>query len=273
MSDSSTMVSAAKVEPVSATLSSDSIKPLPEMTLREHLIELRTRLIWSVIAVVVGTGFGMYFVDLVFPIFTDAFHSTFKDALLIGTSPAEAFLLKLKTAFFFGCLLASPVIFYQVWLFIRPALYEEERRWAMPFVIITTALFVAGVVFCYKLVLPIALEFFASEYQSVGITPTIKISEHIEMVVQALLGFGIAFELPVLSFLLAKLGVIDYKMMKSGSRYAIVIIFIIAAVLTPPDVLSQFLMAGPLTLLYAISIFVVRGVDRRRERATNPAKT
>lgn len=246
-----------------STTADSTAKPLPEMTLREHLIELRKRLIYVLVAVVIGTIVGMYFVEDVFPFFTNSFHESFKNALLIGTSPAEAFILKLKTAFFSGLLFVSPFLFFQVWLFIKPALYDSEKRMALPFVFITTALFLAGVVFCYQFVLPIALAFFASEYESVGITPTIKISEHIAMVIQALLGFGIAFELPVLSFLLARLGVIDYPMMRSGMRYAVVVIFILAAILTPPDVLSQFLMAGPLLILYGVSMLVVKHVDKR----------
>ncbi len=244
--------------------SETSTKVLPEMTLREHLVELRKRLVWALSAVALGTVAGLYFAEYIFPLFTVSFHEGFKDALLIGTSPAEAFILKLKTAFFSGVLLVSPFLFYQIWLFIRPALYESERRMALPFVVITTTLFLTGMVFCYELVLPIALEFFAAEYASMGITPTIKISEHIAMVIQALLGFGIAFELPVLSFLLARLGVIDYAMMRSGMRYAVVVIFILSALLTPPDVVSQFLMAGPLVILYGISMLVVKHVDRRK---------
>jgi sec-independent protein translocase protein TatC len=249
--------------PVQAGAEEKPPAELPEMTLREHLLELRKRLMWSVIAIAASTCIALYFVDRVFPFFTEAFHDSFKGAMLIGTSPAEAFLLKLKMAFFTGLLGVSPFLFFQLWLFIRPALYEEEKRMALPFVMITTSLFLAGVVFCYQLVLPIALEFFAGEYESVGVTPTIRISEHIAMVVQALLGFGIAFELPVISFLLARLGVIDFQMMKSGVRYAIVVIFLVSAILTPPDVLSQFLMAGPLTLLYGVSMLVVKHVDRR----------
>jgi len=238
-------------------------KVLPEMTLKEHLFELRRRLIFAVIAVAIGTCVGLYTVEWIFPLFTSSFHESFKDALLIGTSPSEAFVLKLKMAFFAGLLFVSPFLFFQVWLFIRPALYDEERKLALPFVIVTTTLFLGGVVFCYEIVLPIALEFFANEYKSVGITPTIKISEHIAMVIQALVGFGVAFELPVISFLLARLGVIDYEMMRSGFRYALVVIFVAAAVLTPPDVLSQFLMAGPLLVLYGISMLIVKNVGKR----------
>lgn len=246
--------------------------PLPEMSLREHLVELRQRLIASLIAMVVGTGLGLYFVDDVFPLFTASFHESFGGALLIGTSPSEAFLLKLKMAFFSGLLFVSPFLFFQVWLFIRPALYDEERRWAFPFVLVTTLLFLSGVAFCHEFVLPVALQFFANEYKSVGVTPTIKVSEHIAMVIQALVGFGVAFELPVISFLLARLGVIDYPMMRGTFRYAIVLIFILSAVLTPPDVLSQFLMAGPLMLLYGVSMVIVRNSDKRRAQKAAPAE-
>jgi sec-independent protein translocase protein TatC len=177
---------------------------------------------------------------------------------LIGTGLAEAFVLKLKVALFAGIVLSSPFLFFQLWLFVAPGLYAAERRLVVPFVASTTSLFLLGVWFCYEWVFPFAFEFFRGEYASIGVTPTVRISEHLALMIQGLVGFGAVFQLPVLAFFLARLGIIDERTLIGGTRYAIVAIFILSAVLTPPDVLTQFLMAGPLLLLYGISILVVR---------------
>ena len=172
-------------------------------------------------------------------------------------------MIRLKVAFFAGALLVSPLLFAQVWLFVAPGLYPQERKLFVPFIFITTTLFLFGVWLCYTMVLPIAYDFFNAEYRAVGVTPTIKISEHLSTMVTTLLGFGVVFEMPVLAFLLGRLGVLTHHTLIRGARYAIVLFFVIAAVLTPPDVLSQFLMAGPLVLLYGVSILVVKYTARR----------
>ena len=134
----------------------------------------------------------------------------------------------------------------------------------IPFILATTSLFVGGVAFCYYVVFPFAFQFFSEQYISIGITPTVRISEHLSLVLQGLIGFGLVFELPVLAFLLGRLGVIDDQTLIRYWRYAIVIIFIVSAIMTPPDVLTQFLMAVPLLLLYALSIWVVKVTARSR---------
>lgn len=244
----------------STALPDPSKRQVTEMGLFEHLKELRYRVIVMFIAIAIGTGvaysFSAQVLNLLFQPFLTTFPST---AMLIGTGPAEAFLLKLKVAVFCGILLSSPILFMQLWLFIAPGLYDSERRMVIPFVLSTTLLFIVGVSFCYSFVLPLAFQFFKQQYDSLGsVTPAIRVEEHISIMLQGLIGFGVVFEMPVIAFFLGRIGIIDYKMMVSGFRYAVVIIFVVAAILTPPDVCSQFLMAIPLIGLYCISIVIVK---------------
>lgn len=240
-------------------------REIGEMDLFGHLRELRRRLMLSLSAVVIGAVAAYSYTTEIFDFLSKPYFVAFPDNILIGTGLAEAFVLKLKVAFFSGILLAAPFLFTQLWLFIAPGLYEREKRLAWPFVISTTSLFLTGVWFCYEWVFPFAFEFFREEYKSIGVTPTVRISEHLALMIQGLVGFGAVFQLPVIAFFLGRLGVIDDRTLISGARYAVVIIFIVSALLTPPDVLTQFLMAGPLLLLYGLSIVVVRLTSRKRD--------
>jgi len=229
------------------------------MPLTAHLAELRSRLIKSLIAVGVAFVLCYQFVEalmawLIAPL--KALDPAAK-VQVIGTGLAEAFFTKLKVSFIAGIFLASPVIFYQIWRFIAPGLYEHERRYVKPFVFFATFFFVCGAYFCYRLVFPTAFGFFLEEYGSISIEPLLKISEYLSFASRMLLAFGVVFELPVFTFFLARTGIVDHKMMISTWRYAVVGIFIVAAVLTPgPDVASQLLMATPLLVLYVASIGV-----------------
>lgn len=237
-----------------------------EMGFLEHIAELRTRLLWSALAIAILSIIGWSFSKETFDLLSQPFFAAFHDNILIGTGPAEAFLLRLKVAVLTGTLLSLPIIFQQCWLFISPGLHESERKFAFPFILITSGLFFLGVWFCYSVVLPYAFEFFYSQYEAVGaVTPTIRISEFLSLLTKVLLGFGIAFETPVLAFILGRLGVLTSSMLLAAGRYAIIFIFFISALLTPPDVLTQFLMAGPLLLLYGISIVIVHFTGRKRE--------
>ena len=211
-------------------------REIGDMDLFGHLRELRRRLVNSLLAILVGAIVAYSFTTEIFDFLSRPYFDAFPDNILIGTGLAEAFILKLKVAFFAGIVLSSPVLFLQLWLFIAPGLYDRERR----------------------LVFPFAFEFFREEYISIGVTPTVRISEHLALMVQGLVGFGAVFQLPVIAFFLGRLGIIDAQTLIGGARYAIVIIFIVSAILTPPDVLTQFLMAGPILLLYGLSILVVR---------------
>ena len=229
-----------------------------KLPLTAHLEELRSRLIRSLIALGVAFVVCYQFVEplmgwLIAPV--KQFDA--KKVQIIGTGLAEAFFTKLKVAFFAGIFLASPVILYQIWQFVAPGLYAHEKRYVKPFVFFGTLFFVSGAYFCYRLVFPTAFGFFIAEYASVSIEPFLRISEYLSFASRMLLAFGVVFELPVFTFFLSRIGLVDHKMMIATWRYAVVVIFIVAAVLTPgPDVASQMLMATPLLVLYLASIGV-----------------
>ena len=229
-----------------------------ELPVNEHLKELRVRLFYSLISICVLALISLQFSNFLFDIIKQPFTYSFKNFSLIGTSPGEAFVLKLKLAFFAGILFSSPFIFYQVWKFISPGLLEKERKMIIPFLFVTTVFFLGGVVFAYKIILPIALSFFADEYTSLGIEPNIKIGEYFSLVIQGILVFGVIFELPILFYLLGRFGLITSQDLIKYWRHSITGIFILSAILTPPDVISQCLMAIPMIILYVLSIFVVK---------------
>ena len=238
------------------------------MPLTEHLDELRKRLIRALIAVAIAFG-GCWLVAaelvawLTLPLREVEAHI----GGVIGTGVTDAFFTKLKVSFIAALFVASPVIFFQAWQFVAPGLYQREKRLAVPFSIAASFFFVAGAAFCYAIVFPVAFQFFLAEFASVSLDPQIRISEYLTFVSRMLLAFGITFELPVVTFFLARVGIVTHRTLIGGSRYAVVGIFILAAVLTPgPDVASQLLMAGPLLLLYGLSIGVAF-VARRRDLA------
>ena len=241
--------------------------PLKEMSLLEHLRELRKRLVYSCIAIVVGTFVAYAYAENIFHLLTSIFYENFHGGILIGTGPAEAFLLKLQVSLFAGIIIVSPVLFFQAWKFVEPGLYPREKRYAAPFIACATSLFLFGIWFCYSTVLPFALGFFADQYKSIDVTPQVRISEHLSILMQALIGFGAVFELPVMAFFLARFGILDHKTMLGAWRYIVVAIFVLSAFLAPPDVFSQLLMVSVLLLLYLVSTLVVRLTEVRTSSA------
>ena len=241
------------------------------MSLMEHLRELRKRLFYSASAVVIGAIAAYSYAGIIFGILCRPFFLAVPASPLIGTAPAEAWLLKMKVSLFAGAILTSPILFYQVWRFVAPGLHASERRYVVPFVLLSTMLFAVGGYFCYEMVLPLSLSFFHDEFRSIGVTPTIKMGDHLSMSVTAILAFGLVFELPLLAFFLARAGVIDHSSLIRYYRHAVVAIFIVAAVLTPPDVVTQLLMAGPLMVLYGISIAVAFFAARKGKEAVADA--
>lgn len=243
------------------------------MSLIEHLQELRSRLIRAFIAIGVGFILGYAIADPLFHMLTWPIREVSGGkVLLIGTGVGEAFYTKIKVALIAGLFIASPVVFYEIWKFIAPGLYETERKMAKPFVFFATLFFVLGGYFCWAVVFKVGYAFFLSEYASIGVTPTIRISEYLAFSAKLLLAFALTFEMPIFAFFFTKLGMIDYKMMFGYWRYAVLGIFIVSAALTPPDMVSQFLLAIPLLLLYAISVgvawmFRIAPVEKP---ATNP---
>lgn len=235
-----------------------------KMPLTAHLEELRWRIIKTLAAVAVAFAVSYNFADWLFQFLSRPLLAVNvgngADATavhLIGTGVGEAFFTKLKVSLIAGIFVASPVILYQTWQFVAPGLYASEKRYARPFVLFGTFFFIAGGWFCYTAVLPVGYRFFIDQYAGIGVNPEIRISEYLSFTARMLLAFGATFELPVITFFLARLGFVTYRGMLGYTRYAILVIFIVAAMLTPgPDVASQLLMAGPLLVLYALSILV-----------------
>ncbi len=238
------------------------------MPLLEHLTELRIRLIRSVIAVGVGFVIAYAFADDLFKVLSWPLRqASHQQVLLIGTGVGEAFFTKLKVALIAGLFVASPAVFLEIWKFIAPGLYQVERRMAKPFVIFATAFFLAGAYFCWAVVFRIGFKFFLDQYASIGATPTLRVSEYLAFAAKLLLAFGITFEMPIFAFFLTRLGLIDHHMMVRNLRYALLGIFVVAVALTPPDMLSPFLLAIPLLALYGLSIGVAY-VFRNRQPAS-----
>lgn len=230
----------------------------PYMTFTEHLEELRWCLIKSSAAVALAFLLCFYFSGRIVAFMIAPLKNTLQPGQgLIGTGVAEAFFFEMKVALVAGVFLASPVIFYQVWRFIAPGLSGSEKRLVVPFVLFTSLFFVGGAYFCYWGVLPVAFLYFVDQYRSLEVSPEIRIGEYFTFFSRMVLAFGITFELPLFTFFLVRLGICDYRFMWRTFRYAIIVIFIVAAILTPgPDVASQVLLAVPLTLLYLLSIGV-----------------
>ncbi len=233
-----------------------------QMPLTDHLEELRWRLVKALAAIGIAFAVCYYFSEPIFAFLTEPLLAINRAAgnadtvHLIGTGVVEAFFTKLKVSFVAAIFVASPWIFYQLWLFVAPGLYDQEKRYAKPFVFFGTLFFVSGAVFCYYVVLPLGYQFFIDQYETIRVDPQIRISEYLTFTARMLLAFGVTFEMPVITFFLARMGFVTAGMMWRSARYAVLVIFIFAAVLTPPDIASQVLMAMPLLFLYGISILV-----------------
>jgi sec-independent protein translocase protein TatC len=241
-------------------------EPLDEkMPLTSHLEELRKRLIRILIAV--GLGFGACYLlkDQLFRIITKPLFDVLPEkSFMIFTGLTEAFFIYMMIAFFASLVITSPYLLYQIWKFISPGLYKSEKKYVLPFVLISTVLFVGGVLFGYFLALPPAFRFFVT-FTSDALKPMIAFREYLSLALKFLLAFGLSFELPVFIFFATKIGLVNAQTLRKQRRYAILIIFIAAAVLTPsPDAFSQILMAVPLLLLYELSIFVSKFAGRKK---------
>jgi len=230
----------------------------PFMTFTEHLEELRWCLIKSLAAVVSAFLLCFQFSDRIVAFMIAPLMGTLQPGQgLIGTGVAEAFFFEMKVALVAGAFVASPVIFYQLWRFIAPGLKDREKRLVIPFVLFTSLFFLGGAYFCYRAVLPVAFLYFIDQYRSLAVSPEIRIGEYFTFFSRMILAFGVTFELPLFTFFLVRLGLWNYRSMWRTFRYAIIAIFIVAAILTPgPDIASQILLAIPLTLLYLLSIGV-----------------
>lgn len=221
-----------------------------KMPFLAHLEELRKRLITIFIAIGIGFGISYSFAEDILLVLKRPFTGQ-----LIALAPTEAFITILKVSFFAGVLLAVPVIMHQIWKFVAPGLYEREKKHTLPFVIIATMLFFTGAVFCYYAILPYGLKFLQRFAPKAIETGAFRLSDYVSFVTKLLLGFGAVFELPLIMIFLTKIGVVTPESLASNRKYAILIMFVVGAILTPPDVFTQLMMAGPLLGLYEVSIW------------------
>jgi sec-independent protein translocase protein TatC len=250
-----------------------------KMPLLDHLIELRQRLIWSAAAILVCFLIAYYFSGHIFDFLVKPLQeveSVGSPRRMIFTAPTEAFFTYVKVAFFTALFVSFPVVAAQIWMFVAPGLYKHEKQAFLPFLAATPLLFLLGAAFLYYLILPFALKFFASfEVPPVeGQMPIqleAKMSEYLALVMALILAFGISFQLPVLLTLLAKVGIVSAEALAKHRRYAIVGIVAFAAVVTPPDVFSQLSLAFPMYLLYEVSIWISRLIEKKRDEATAAA--
>lgn len=237
-----------------------------KLSFTEHLEELRKRFIICLVAVGIGFllsyGFSKQLYQLLALPIRDVLQD---DNSFIFTSLTEPFVTYLKLAFFSGIALASPVIIYQIWAFVAPGLYRHEKKYAVPFVLLATLFFASGVLFCFLVVLPVACSFFAGFTQSGMIEMKLKMSDYLSFTSMFMLAFGVIFELPIVILLLARIGIVNHRQLAKNRKYAILLAFIVGAILTPPDVLSQCLMAVPMVVLYEISIVIARIFGKKPE--------
>jgi sec-independent protein translocase protein TatC len=243
---------------------------MPTMGFLDHLEELRTRLVYSIAAVAVGFFACWWKVEAIYEVMQRPIVKALKDngmaERLVYLNPTEPFNLYLKIAALAGLFLTSPFVLYQVWMFISPGLYRKEKKYVVPFMVSTIALFTAGGYFGFKIVYPQALGFlihFGRQFQ-----PMITIGEYTSLFLSIILGMGLIFEMPILIFFLALMGIVTAGFMWKNFRYAILIIFIIAAIVSPtPDVLNMCIFAAPMIGLYALSIGIAYGVHPKQRRA------
>lgn len=239
---------------------------LPKQPIIEHLLELKRRIIYSLVAFFLATGICYWFAPQIYEFLVQPLADAFPDPAnrrLIYTGLAEAFLTYLKLAVFAGFFLAFPVIAAQLYLFLAPGLYKNERKALVPYLIAAPTLFLTGAAFVYYLIFPAAWRFFLG-FESAGaggglpIQLEAKVSDYLDIVMHLMVAFGISFQLPVVLVLLVRSGIVSLETLKKGRRYAIVIIVTAAAFLTPPDIFSQIALSVPLYLLYEISILLCR---------------
>jgi len=237
----------------------------------EHLIELRQRLLWSVAALVVAFLVSIFFADEIFGILvqplTDAFPAG--EGKIIYTKLYEAFFVEIKVAMFAAFFLAFPIISNQLWAFVAPGLYAKEKKAFLPFLIATPLLFMAGASLAYFIVMPTAFKFFLGFEGPVGglqqeALPAM--GDYLSLVMQFILAFGVCFQLPVLLLLLNRAGIVSRQQLKGVRRYMIVGAFALAAILTPPDVVSQLMLGIPLILLYEISLLIMWITERKKSK-------
>jgi sec-independent protein translocase protein TatC len=249
--------------------------------LTEHLIEARNRIVVSLIIVLITFSACFYFSEPIFGLLTAPLHYTLKlsvespyisllpgknpDLNLVFLAPAEALWMHIKISFISAFILSSPILFFEIWKFISPGLLEREKKYAMPFVLTTTSLFLVGSFFCFIIVLPFAMNFLLT-YKTANLQPMISVGKYIDFCLKFIIAFGAIFELPVLSVFLTKMGIVTTDFLAKNRKYAVLIAFVIAALLTPtPDAFNQTLMAVPIIILYETGIWASRILNKKKK--------
>ena len=237
-----------------------------------HFVELRSRLIKSIVFILVIFIISYTFADQIYNFLVEPYANAVKDdpvsRRLIFTALHETFITYLKVAFFAAIFIGSPILLIQIYKFIAPGLYKNEKRALLPYLVSTPILFLLGGLLVYYLVMPLAIKFFLS-FESTGSSTTLpiqleaKVNEYLSLIMRLIFAFGISFQLPILLNLLARTGVVNSNYLKKTRRYVIVIIFTVAAILTPPDPITQIGLAIPLLLLYELSIITVKFTERK----------
>ena len=240
-----------------------------------HFIELRSRLLNSLIFIFIVFVISYIFAEQIYNFLVDPYAQAVQDQevsrRLIFTALHETFVTYIKVAFFSAIFLGSPVLLIQVYKFLAPGLYKNEKKAILPYLISTPILFLLGAVLVYYLVMPLAIKFFLS-FETIGSNTTLpiqleaKVNEYLSLIMRLIFAFGISFQLPILLNLLARIGVVNSNYLRERRRYVIVIIFAVAALLTPPDPITQVGLAIPLLLLYELSIFTVKFIEKKKEK-------
>lgn len=244
-----------------------------QMPIMEHLIELRNRLTWAVLALFITFGVCYYFVEDIYGFLVRPLADIMgPDRRMIYTALTEVFFTYVKVSFFAACFVSAPVFLSQFWAFVAPGLYKNERSAFMPFLFATPILFLMGGALVYYLIMPLAWKFFLSFEQAGGaanlaIQLEAKVDEYLSLVMKLIFAFGLCFQLPVLLTLMARAGIVTADGLARRRKYAIVIAFGFAAVLTPPDLISQIGLGIPIIILYEISILMARVSERKRAKA------
>ena len=239
-----------------------------------HFVELRSRILNSLIFIFVVFIFSYIFADYIYNFLVEPYAQAVKDdqtsRRLIFTALHETFITYIKVAFFTSIFLGSPVLLIQIYKFIAPGLYKNEKKAILPYLISTPILFLLGGLLVYYLVMPLAIKFFLS-FESIGSDSNLpiqleaKVNEYLSLIMRLIFAFGISFQLPILLNLLARVGIVNSDYLRTRRRYVIVIIFAVAAILTPPDPITQIGLAIPLLLLYELSIFTVKFTEKKKE--------
>ena len=241
-----------------------------------HLTELRSRLVKSIIYLFIFFVICYFFAENIYGFLVEPYAEAVKDdevnRRLIFTALQETFITYLKVAFFAAMFISSPIILIQIWKFIAPGLYKNEKRALLPYLIATPTLFLLGGMLVYYLVMPLMIKFFLSfetsaQINSLSIQLEPKVNEYLSLIMRLIFAFGISFQLPVLLSLLARVGFIDSEYLKKRRKYVIIIIFVVAAILTPPDPITQIGLGIPLLILYELSILSVKIIEKRKKDA------